>query len=80
MAFVCADTEDPAGDEPIVGTAPWGYLRLRRPGYDEEDLSRWAEHLAGSGWERAFVFFKHEDAGAGPRLAARFGEIVGSNG
>jgi hypothetical protein len=23
-------------------------------------------------WERAFVFFKHEDAGKGPALAARF--------
>jgi hypothetical protein len=24
------------------------------------------------GWERAYVFFKHEDAGTGPRLAKQF--------
>jgi len=77
MAWVCADTEDSTEDEPIVSTAPWGYLRLRRPDYSDADLGRWAEQVAATGWERAFVFFKHEDEGAGPRLAARFTEIAG---
>jgi hypothetical protein len=27
-------------------------------------------------WERAFVFFKHEDAGKGPAMAARFVEAL----
>ncbi len=31
-----------------------------------------------SGWESAFVFFKHEDEGAGPAMAAEFGEMVRS--
>ena len=74
-ALVCADTEDSDGDEPIVGTADWGYLRLRRPDYDDADLARWAEHVRAQDWARAYVFFKHEDEGAGPRLAARFREI-----
>jgi uncharacterized protein YecE (DUF72 family) len=77
MALVCADTDDSAEDEPLVSTAPWGYLRLRRPDYTDADLERWAEQIADLGWERAFVFFKHEDEGAGPRLAARFREIAG---
>ena len=38
-------------------------------------LERWAARLREQPWSRAFVFFKHEDAGAGPRLAARFREI-----
>ena len=75
MAVVCADTEESAGDEPIVRTASWGYLRLRRPDYQDGDLARWVERVALAGWERAYVFFKHEDEGAGPRLAARFREL-----
>jgi uncharacterized protein YecE (DUF72 family) len=77
MAWVCADTDDSSEDEPIVSTAPWGYLRLRRPDYADGDLTRWAEQVAATGWQRAFVFFKHEDEGAGPRLAARFTAIAG---
>ena len=76
MPLVCADTDDSEEDEPIVTTGSWGYLRLRRAGYEDADLERWAEHISGTGWEHVFVFFKHEDAGAGPRMAARFREIV----
>lgn len=75
MTWVCADTDDTEEDEPIVETAPWGYLRLRRPGYDDADLRRWAERVAATDWERAFVFFKHEDEGAGPRMAGAFREL-----
>jgi uncharacterized protein YecE (DUF72 family) len=75
MPVVCGDTEESEGDEPIVSTASWGYLRLRRPGYDEADLRRWAGHVRAAAWSRAFVFFKHEDEGAGPRMAARFRDI-----
>ena len=75
MAVVCADTEDSDGDEPIVSNGSWGYLRLRRPGYEDDDLQRWADRLRDTGWARAFVFFKHEDEGAGPRMAGRFREI-----
>jgi uncharacterized protein YecE (DUF72 family) len=78
MALVCADTEE-GDDEPIVETASWGYLRLRRPDYSDDDLARWAERLRASGWSRAMVFFKHEDEGAGPRMAARFRELFGAN-
>jgi uncharacterized protein YecE (DUF72 family) len=59
MALVCADTEESDGDEPVVQTASWGYLRLRRPDYQDGDLARWTERVAGAGWERAYVFFKH---------------------
>jgi len=77
MAVVCADTDESEEDEPIVSTASWGYLRLRRPDYDDGDLARWAEAVRGTGWDRAFVFFKHEDEGAGPALAGRFRGIQG---
>ena len=72
-ALVTADTGD--GEAPVVETAPFGYARLRRPGYADEDLAAWAEALRRSSWSDVFVFFKHEDAGAGPRMAADFREV-----
>jgi uncharacterized protein YecE (DUF72 family) len=77
MALVCADTDESDDDEPLVSTTSWGYLRLRRPDYEDGDLARWAERLRETGWERAFVFFKHEDAGAGPKMAERFRALMG---
>ena len=70
-ALVHADT---GADEPaeVVATAPYGYLRLRRDDYDPDDVARWARIVSDQEWEDAFVFFKHEDAGAGPALAERF--------
>ncbi len=57
---------------PFVSTAWWGYLRLRRAEYTEPDLETWFGRINGQGWKEAFVFFKHEEAGVGPDLAARF--------
>ena len=54
-----------------MATADWGYLRLRRAEYTDDDLARWAERILSQPWDQAFVFFKHEDAGKGPAMAAR---------
>jgi uncharacterized protein YecE (DUF72 family) len=61
---------------PLVATASWGYLRLRRDDYGDADLESWAERIRGQGWSEAYVFFKHEDEGAAPKLALRLMEIV----
>jgi uncharacterized protein YecE (DUF72 family) len=73
VALCSADTDD-SGDAgaPIVPTARWGYLRLRRADYDDAALRDWAARVSTQPWDRAFVFFKHEDAGKGPALATRF--------
>jgi len=68
--------ESPAGE--IISTASWGYLRLRRSDYTEADLTRWLERILQQKWERAFVFFKHEDEAKGPENAVRFRELVDS--
>jgi uncharacterized protein YecE (DUF72 family) len=73
-ALVVSDTGK--GDPPVVRTAPFGYARLRREDYGEGDLAAWAERLAQPGWDDLFAFFKHEEAGSGPKLAARFREII----
>jgi hypothetical protein len=36
------------------------------------------EKILSQKWEKAFVFFKHEDEARGPEMAARFQEIVDS--
>jgi uncharacterized protein YecE (DUF72 family) len=72
-ALVIAEDEEKAA--PLVATAPFGYLRLRRQDYGDAELAAWAEKVRALPWQEADVFFKHEDAGAGPRLAARFREL-----
>jgi uncharacterized protein YecE (DUF72 family) len=74
-ACLCVAESGEDIDTPFVATTDWGYLRLRREDYDDAALERWAARLREPAWSRAYVFFKHEDAGAGPRLAARFREI-----
>ena len=64
--------DDALPDPPLVATASWGYLRLRRADYGDEAIRRWAERVAAAPWNRAFLFFKHEDEGLGPKLAARY--------
>jgi uncharacterized protein YecE (DUF72 family) len=66
-ALCIAEDEELA--TPFVATAEWGYLRLRRQDYSDSDVGAWAERLRAQTWNEAYVFFKHEDAGAGPRLA-----------
>ena len=66
-ALCIAEDEELA--TPPVATAPWGYLRLRRQDYGDADVAAWADRIRGQAWDEAYVFFKHEDAGAGPRLA-----------
>ena len=74
-ALVTADTGE--GEAPVVETAGFGYARLRRPGYGEAELAEWATALRRPAWSDVFVFFKHEDEGAGPRMAGAFGEVWG---
>jgi uncharacterized protein YecE (DUF72 family) len=74
-----ADTDEKPAQE-IISTAPWGYLRLRRSDYTEADLSQWLDKILAQNWERAFVFFKHEEEAKGPELALRFRELAAARG
>lgn len=60
---------------PFISTADWGYLRLRREDYGDAELKAWAAKVRSQGWKEAFVFFKHEEEGKGPRMAKRFMEL-----
>jgi uncharacterized protein YecE (DUF72 family) len=73
-ALCIAEAED-GPEVPFVATADWGYLRLRRPDYGDAELKTWAKRVREHDWRDAFVFFKHEDEGKGPRMAKRFLEL-----
>ena len=77
-----ADTDENPANQ-IIRTARWGYLRLRRSDYTDADLSQWLGRILSQKWEKAFVFFKHEDDDAkgpatGPEMATRFRELADS--
>lgn len=63
----------------LIDTAGWGYLRLRKESYTKEELLDWAGRIASRNWKEVYVFFKHEDAAAGPKLARDFLDLIGQN-
>ena len=69
IALCIADSEKLS--TPIVATADYGYLRLRREDYQAVDITRWAKEINAKEniWSDAFVYFKHEESGIGPKLA-----------
>jgi uncharacterized protein YecE (DUF72 family) len=76
VALCIADTDSIATPENI--TADYGYLRLRREDYTGDDVKRWSEFVReqGSNWSDAFVYFKHEESGIGPKLAKQMSDLL----
>lgn len=71
-AALCVADAEELPPTPIVATADWGYFRLRRENYTAAQLSKWIQRIREQPWKEAFVFFKHEDTGTGPKFGARF--------
>jgi uncharacterized protein YecE (DUF72 family) len=80
VALCLAESEKLA--TPLACTAKFGYLRLRREDYTADDVARWAEFVKGKSgeWSDAYVYFKHEEAGIGPKLAAEMLKLVSQSG
>jgi uncharacterized protein YecE (DUF72 family) len=86
------DLRDPSWDgvEPVLAEAgavrvnavdadaPFRYLRLREPPYDEASLRRLADRLASlaTGGIDVYGYFKHEDAPTAPRYAERLLDLT----
>jgi uncharacterized protein YecE (DUF72 family) len=79
LVAVDESPEDGRGS-PLVPTAGWGYLRLRRTDYDAPALGRWAERILGQAWQDAYVFLKHEEGSpTGPGAAELLQGILRSS-
>jgi uncharacterized protein YecE (DUF72 family) len=77
-ALCVSDTDDLPATH-IDKTADWGYLRLRRVLYSEDHLKDWLRRVRGQNWNETYLFFKHEDEGTGPRLAAQFLQLAAAD-
>lgn len=77
-ALCIADTEEEQTPR-VATTSDWGYLRLRRVEYGPGELESFAVWLGEQSWRESYVFFKHEDAGTGPRLAKEFESMFRSS-
>jgi uncharacterized protein YecE (DUF72 family) len=69
VALCTAEVDDEEA-HPIVPTAEFGYLRLRRLDYTPAELQSWADNLRRQPFKEAYVFFKHELKA--PALATAF--------
>jgi uncharacterized protein YecE (DUF72 family) len=78
ISLVAVDEDEAEGTgSPLVPTASWGYLRLRRVTYDEDRLRTWAERILSQAWSEAYVFLKHEDGSpAGPAAATQISDML----
>lgn len=76
LALCIADDE--RSTTPLAITADYAYFRLRDQGYTPEDIAEWArtlrDHTAACG--DVFVYFKHEEAGAGPEFGRKLMEYL----
>lgn len=69
---LCIAEIEPGELPPLVTTASFSYLRLRREDYTPADIALWAERVRALAVDAAFVFFKHEVRA--PALALAFNE------
>ena len=76
VSLCIAETED--FQTPKVITADYGYLRLRREDYSSADVERWTAFVRehDERWSDAFVYFKHEEEGIGPKLAGQMVKLL----
>jgi uncharacterized protein YecE (DUF72 family) len=78
IALVAVDEDESEGPgAPLIATAGWGYLRLRRTEYDDQALGAWLERIRAQPWNEAHAFLKHdEDKPTGPDAAMRLRAMV----
>ena len=71
------DEQDPGPDD--LSWEPFGFLRLRKTEYSDEELKAWAERIgpALDAGHDIYCYFKHEDEGASPKMADRLRLVLG---
>ena len=68
----------PPGPPDPSDVGPFRYIRLRRAGYTDEQLDRWARRIADevAGGVDVYAFVRHDDRGEAPRRAIRLAETL----
>jgi len=79
LAWCTAETDEQAATDP--SWEPFGYLRLRKETYREDQLKAWADRVSaalGDGHD-VYCYFKHEEKAIGPMYAERLGDLLGAS-
>ncbi len=63
VALVGGDLEEFEKSPPLVATADFGYLRLRRLDYEPGSIADWGTRIGAQGWQAVYAYFKHEALG-----------------
>ncbi len=73
------DEQDPGPDD--LSWEPFGFLRLRKTSYSDEELAGWAARIrpALEAGHDVYCYLKHEDEGASPKMAERLRSALGSS-
>jgi len=78
IAWCVAETDERDPEPEDLSFEPFGFLRLRRSAYTDDELALWAERIRATleAGRDVFCYFKHEDEGASPRMAERLARLV----
>jgi uncharacterized protein YecE (DUF72 family) len=79
VAWCVAQTDEKDPEPGDLSWEPAGYLRLRKTEYEDQELADWAGRIAPAlaAGADVFCYFKHEDEGASPKMAARLQTMLG---
>jgi len=78
VAWCVAETDEKDPGPEALSWEPYGYLRLRKTEYTDDELREWAG-LIGSALAAGndvYCYFKHEDSGLSPRMAERLEALL----
>ena len=78
VAWCVAETDenDPGPDD--LAWEPFGFLRLRKTSYEDQELLGWADRIRPvlTAGNDVYCYFKHEDEGSSPRMADRLRSLL----
>src|SRR5436190_2755538 len=77
VAWCVAETDENARS--ALSWEPFGYLRLRKTEYSDDEVKEWAGLIcpALEGGNDVYCYFKHEDEGMSPQMATRLETLLG---
>jgi len=78
VAWCVAETDEKDPGPEDLSWEPFGFLRLRKTEYTDEELGAWAERIrpALEAHNDVYCYFKHEDEGQSTRMADRLRAMV----
>lgn len=79
VAWCMAETDETSAGPDSFD--PFGYLRLRKEAYTDDEIAGWASRVGGAleSGRDVYCYFKHEEKGIGPVHAERLADLLGAS-